>query len=48
MVMSSGPRRAFCGAALKRLAYENTIHTVLLSRSAVERAGGYDTRLKRL
>ena len=45
-VLGSGPRWAFHGAALKRLAYQSTIHTVLLSRSAVESVGGYDESLK--
>jgi len=45
-VLSSSPRWAFSGAALKRLAYENMIHTVLLSREATAAAGGYDETLR--
>lgn len=44
-VLGSGPRWAFEGAAFKRLAYQNIIHTVLLSREAVDRVGGYDETL---
>lgn len=44
-VLGSGPRWAFEGAAFKRLAYQNIIHTVLLSRDAVDRVGGYDEML---
>jgi glycosyltransferase involved in cell wall biosynthesis len=45
-LLGSGPRWAFSGPALQRLAYWNTIHSVLLSRQAVEEVGGYDEDLR--
>lgn len=45
-VLGSGPRTAFNGSAFQRLIYQNTIHTLLLSRSAAERVGGYDESLR--
>ena len=44
-LLGSGPRWAFSGPALQRLAYWNTIHSVLLSRKALQAAGGYDEDL---
>jgi glycosyltransferase involved in cell wall biosynthesis len=45
-ILGSGPRWAFNGPALKRLAYQNTIHTALLSRRAIESVSGYDESLR--
>lgn len=45
-LLGSGPRWAFSGPALQRLAYWNTIHSVLLSRDAVDAVGGYDEGLR--
>ena len=45
-LLGSGPRWAFSGPALQRLAYWNTIHSVMLSRKAVEAVGGYDEDLR--
>jgi glycosyltransferase involved in cell wall biosynthesis len=45
-LLGSGPRWAFSGPALQRLAYWNTIHSVMLSRDAVEAVGGYDEDLR--
>lgn len=45
-VLGSGPRWAFEGPSLQRLAYWNTIHAVLLSREAVDDVGGYDESLR--
>ena len=45
-LLGSGPRWAFEGPALQRLAYWNTIHSVLLSRGAVDAVSGYDEQLR--
>lgn len=45
-LLGSGPRWAFEGPALQRLAYWNTIHSVLLSREAVVCVGGYEQELR--
>lgn len=45
-IIGSSPPWAFAGAALKRLTYHNTIHTLLLSRKAIDRVGGYDEGLR--
>jgi glycosyltransferase involved in cell wall biosynthesis len=44
-ILGSGPRWAFDGSAFKRLAYQNILHAVLLSRAAAEAVGGYDEAL---
>lgn len=44
-VIGSGPQWVFNGPALKRLAYENVLHTII-SRAAVEKVGGFDEFLQ--